>query len=165
MEKKFKGILDIGADVLVILKNYWLSAWPIDTASMDLQQIEVDVPYKSACLVRWVNVEENTGYFTPFILELLSIYKTNTNLSRLLQTFKELFNRKNLLIWSRRWNQGVTLPSWELAWSEEAGETQMYLSTAAENMGCVPWLLAPNDNCTFVLKLMDNRSSPFLSLG
>lgn len=51
--KSFVGILDTGADVSIISKEYWPARWPLEDSTAVLQGIGQTRPQKSACILKW----------------------------------------------------------------------------------------------------------------
>ncbi|KAM5175989.1 endogenous retrovirus group K member 21 Pro protein-like [Callospermophilus lateralis] len=67
-DKIFKGILYSGADVSVISKRQWPSAWPLLDPSAVLQGIGQRRPEKSAFFLKWRDEEGHSGYFQPYVV-------------------------------------------------------------------------------------------------
>ncbi|XP_017656860.1 endogenous retrovirus group K member 7 Pro protein-like [Nannospalax galili] len=71
--KRFKGLLDTGADVSVISEQ-WPSAWPKHISMTNLQGIgQSQSPYQSSDELHWKDLEGHKGSFTPYIVKGLPV--------------------------------------------------------------------------------------------
>lgn len=72
--KKFKGLLDTGADVSVITSVHWPGSWPKTTTITQLQGIgQSQSPEQSSDLLHWEDEEGHQGYFQPSIVSNLPV--------------------------------------------------------------------------------------------
>nr|XP_015107999.1 endogenous retrovirus group K member 7 Pro protein-like [Vicugna pacos] len=72
--KKFKGILDTGADISVIAASHWPEHWPKQVALSMLQGIgQSHNPEQSSAFLSWKDEEGHSGIFQPYILPNLPV--------------------------------------------------------------------------------------------
>lgn len=102
--KVFLGTIDTGADVSVIASRHWPPAWPLNTATANLQGIgQVSQPQQSAQLIKWEDLEGNTGYFTPYVLNHLPINLWGRDI---LEQMGVLLMSPNAVVTAQMLNQG-----------------------------------------------------------
>jgi hypothetical protein len=69
--KRFKEILDTGADKSIISSHWWPKAWPVTQSSHSLQELGYQsCPTISSCSLSWLAPEGQMGQFTPYVLPL-----------------------------------------------------------------------------------------------
>lgn len=72
--KRFKGILDSGADSTVISRASWPSSWPVQASLTHLQGIgQSKNTLQSSQLLTWEDEEGNTGTTQPFVVPGLPV--------------------------------------------------------------------------------------------
>ncbi|XP_072818258.1 LOW QUALITY PROTEIN: endogenous retrovirus group K member 7 Pro protein-like [Vicugna pacos] len=72
--RKFKGILDTGADISVIAASQWPENWPKQVALSMLQGIgQSHNPEQSSAFLSWKDEEGLSGIFQPYILPNLPV--------------------------------------------------------------------------------------------
>lgn len=72
--KKFRGVLDTGADVSVIADQHWPSSWPKQSAMTQLQGIgQANAPEQSSNCLQWKDDEGHEGTFQPYIIPGLPV--------------------------------------------------------------------------------------------
>lgn len=72
--KKFRGLLDTGADATVIAQQFWPKSWPLEQAAFDLIGIgQAQSPLRSTSYITWQLEDGTQGIVKPFVVESLSI--------------------------------------------------------------------------------------------
>lgn len=72
--KKFKGVLDTGADISVIATHNWPRTWPKQVAISTLQGIgQTHNLEQSSAILTWKDAEGHSGTFQPYILPGLPV--------------------------------------------------------------------------------------------
>lgn len=72
--KKFKGLLDTGADVSCIASRHWPDSWPRQDTVTQLQGIgAMQSPQRSSNYLNWEDEEGHKGVFQPYIVEGLPV--------------------------------------------------------------------------------------------
>jgi hypothetical protein len=73
-EKWFSGLLDTGADVSEIAARHWPESWPCQPSAADLQGVgAAHGPLQSSQQICWRDEEGQSGLFTPYVLDHLSV--------------------------------------------------------------------------------------------
>lgn len=69
--KRFRGLLDTGADTSIISTTWWPAGWPLIQSSQSLQGLGYeDAPKISAKELHWQNEEGKRGTMIPYVLSL-----------------------------------------------------------------------------------------------
>ena len=73
-EKQFRGLVDTGADVSVISKEFWPPSWSTVEAMGSVKGVGVpDNTQHSAAVLRWQDEEGQTGWFQPYIISGIAV--------------------------------------------------------------------------------------------
>jgi hypothetical protein len=73
-EKSFEGLIDTGADVTIIRRQYWLSSWPLSDTFTNLQWLGyANNPKQSSKFLNWRDEEGNSGQIQPYVMSNLPI--------------------------------------------------------------------------------------------
>ncbi|KAK1343874.1 hypothetical protein QTO34_014429 [Cnephaeus nilssonii] len=72
--KQFRGLVDTGADVSVISKEFWPPSWSTTEAMGSVKGVGVpDDTQRSAAVLRWQDEEGQTGWFQPYIISGIAV--------------------------------------------------------------------------------------------
>lgn len=72
--KRFKGLIDTGADASIIREEDWPKAWPLTATLTHLQGIGQSTnPKQSTKLLTWKDSEGNIGNVQPYVLSGLPV--------------------------------------------------------------------------------------------
>ncbi|XP_059560876.1 endogenous retrovirus group K member 25 Pro protein-like [Myotis daubentonii] len=72
--KMFKGLVDTGADVSVICKEFWPPSWSMVEAMDSIRGVGVpDNTQRSAAVLKWQDEEGQTGWFQPYIVSGIAV--------------------------------------------------------------------------------------------
>lgn len=72
--KQLKGLVDTGANVSVISKEFWPPSWSTTEAMGSVKEVGVpnDIQHSAADL-RWQDEEGQTGWFQPYVISRIAV--------------------------------------------------------------------------------------------